>query len=180
VVTPDGSKVYVTNALGNTVSVISAATSTVTGTIAVGTAPREIAVTPDGSTVYASNLTGNSLSVIDTGTDTVTSTITGFSAPEAIAILTVPPAVTRVIPPGGSLAGVHKVTITGTGFTGATAVSFGGFPAASFTVDSATQITAVTPPHAGGTVDITVTRRAAPAPPAPPTSTSSSRPRSTP
>ncbi len=37
------------------------------------------------------------------------------------------------------------VTVTGSGFTGATAVSFGAFPATSFTVDSDTQITCVVP-----------------------------------
>lgn len=48
------------------------------------------------------------------------------------------------------------MTVTGTGFTGATAVSFGGSPAASFTVNSATQITA-TAPAGSGTVNVTVT-----------------------
>ena len=37
------------------------------------------------------------------------------------------------------------VTISGTGFTGATSVNFGGVAAASFTVDSDTQITATAP-----------------------------------
>ena len=37
------------------------------------------------------------------------------------------------------------VTVTDSGFTGATAVSFGAFPATSFTVDSDTQITCVVP-----------------------------------
>jgi hypothetical protein len=37
------------------------------------------------------------------------------------------------------------VTVTGSGFTGATSVSFGAFAATSFTVDSDTQITAVVP-----------------------------------
>lgn len=49
------------------------------------------------------------------------------------------------------------VTITGTNFAGATAVKFGNMPAASFTVVSATQITATAPPQAAGTVDVTVT-----------------------
>src|SRR5882762_7974222 len=44
--------------------------------------------------------------------------------------------------PASGFAGA-SVTITGTNFTGATAVKFNGSVAASFTVDSATQITAV-------------------------------------
>ncbi|MHA4874905.1 IPT/TIG domain-containing protein, partial [Enterococcus faecium] len=51
------------------------------------------------------------------------------------------------------------MTITGTNFTGATAVSFGGTAAASFTVNSATQITA-TAPTGTGTVDVRVTTAA--------------------
>ena len=50
-----------------------------------------------------------------------------------------------------------SVTITGTGFTGATAVDFGGDRRASFTVNSATQITATSPARRPGTVDVTVT-----------------------
>jgi len=47
------------------------------------------------------------------------------------------------------------VTITGTNFTGATAVSFGGTPAASFTVNSATSITATVGQGASGNVSVT-------------------------
>jgi len=62
-----------------------------------------------------------------------------------------------VSPNTGSTSGGTTVTITGTGFTGVTtAVTFGG-TAASFTVNSLTQITATTPAHAAGTVDVTVT-----------------------
>ncbi|WP_197076820.1 reprolysin-like metallopeptidase [Hymenobacter terrenus] len=55
-----------------------------------------------------------------------------------------PPAVGPTITsftPGGGLAGT-VVTILGSNFTGATAVNFNGTPTASFTVNSATQITA--------------------------------------
>jgi len=48
------------------------------------------------------------------------------------------------------------ITITGTNFTGATAVSFGGVPASSFTVVNATTITAVVANGASGTVAVTV------------------------
>jgi hypothetical protein len=67
------------------------------------------------------------------------------------------PAVTNVNPTSGSDAGGTSVTITGTGFTGASAVNFGGSPAASFTVNDDTSISATSPAHAAGTVDITVT-----------------------
>ena len=48
------------------------------------------------------------------------------------------------------------MTITGTGFTGATAVDFGTTPATNFTVVSDTTITADSPAGTG-TVDVTVT-----------------------
>jgi hypothetical protein len=48
------------------------------------------------------------------------------------------------------------VTITGTGLADVTAVDFGSTPAASFSVVSATQIDAVAPANAVGTVDVTV------------------------
>jgi hypothetical protein len=62
--------------------------------------------------------------------------------------------VTAVVPntgPSGT-----PVVITGTNFTGATAVKFGTTAATTFTVNSATQITA-TSPAGTGTVDVTVT-----------------------
>ena len=49
------------------------------------------------------------------------------------------------------------MTITGTDFTGATAVKFGTTAATGFTVNSATSITATAPAGAAGTVDVTVT-----------------------
>jgi hypothetical protein len=55
------------------------------------------------------------------------------------------------------------VTITGTGFTDATAAKFGSTTAKSFTVNSATSITAVSP-KGRGTVDVTVTTPAGTSP----------------
>src|SRR5262249_4302651 len=60
-----------------------------------------------------------------------------------------------ISPSGGSADGGDTVTITGADFTDATAVNFGGTPAQNFTIDSGTQITAISPPGAA-TVDVTV------------------------
>ena len=67
------------------------------------------------------------------------------------------PAVTSVSPSSGPTGGGTAVTITGTNLSGASAVSFGGTPASSFTVDSATQITATAPARVPGTVAVRVT-----------------------
>ncbi len=68
------------------------------------------------------------------------------------------PIVTSVSPNTGSVLGGTTVTITGTGFTGASQVLFGTVPASSFTVNSDTKITAVSPvPVGSGTVDVKVT-----------------------
>ncbi len=64
--------------------------------------------------------------------------------------------VTGVNPLVGPKAGGTTVTITGTGFSGATQVLFGSTPAASFTVHSANTITAITPAAVPSNVDIIV------------------------
>jgi hypothetical protein len=67
------------------------------------------------------------------------------------------PTVTGVSPNSGPTAGGTTVAITGTGFTGASQVSFGSAPAANFTVNSDTSITATAPPGLARTIDVTVT-----------------------
>ncbi|HEY4947424.1 MAG TPA: IPT/TIG domain-containing protein, partial [Acidimicrobiales bacterium] len=68
-----------------------------------------------------------------------------------------PGEVTDVSPSAGPVAGGTQITITGSGFNGATAVAFGTNPATTFVVASDTQITAVSPAGVAGTVDVTVT-----------------------
>jgi outer membrane murein-binding lipoprotein Lpp len=69
----------------------------------------------------------------------------------------VAPTVTAVSPTSGPVAGGTTVAVTGTGFTGATAVNFGSTPAPSFTVASDTWVSAVSPAtDTADTVDITV------------------------
>jgi len=67
------------------------------------------------------------------------------------------PNVTSVAPASGPGGGGTSVTINGCGFTGATLVKFGASPAIGLTVVSDTQVTALSPAHAAGPVDVTVT-----------------------
>jgi hypothetical protein len=67
------------------------------------------------------------------------------------------PQVTKLAPKTGPAVGGTAVTITGTGFTGATVVSFGATAAASFTVNSGTSIVAIAPAGTSGSIDVTVT-----------------------
>ena len=103
-------------------------------------------------------------SVISTATNTVTATIAFNGGATAVAAALVPPArptapaVTAISPASGPQVGGTRVTITGTRFTGATAVYFGTVPATGFTVNSATQVTATAPVAAGpGSVNVAVT-----------------------
>jgi hypothetical protein len=68
-----------------------------------------------------------------------------------------PPVLTSISPPSGSTAGGTTVIITGTGLQTTRKVQFGyGSLAASFTVDSDTQITAVSPAEPRGSKNIIV------------------------
>jgi uncharacterized protein YhjY with autotransporter beta-barrel domain len=67
------------------------------------------------------------------------------------------PLTTNVAPNSGTTAGGTAVSITGSGFTAATAVTFGGTAASSIVVVSDTQITAVTPSGVAGAVNVSVT-----------------------
>ena len=69
----------------------------------------------------------------------------------------VPPTIDSVVPDSGPNTGGTTVTITGSGFTGATDVTFGGVPGTDLVVDpSGTSLTVVTPPGPVGTVDVVV------------------------
>ncbi|MEV6984616.1 IPT/TIG domain-containing protein [Sphaerisporangium sp. NPDC051017] len=84
---------------------------------------------------------------------------TGVRSGNGVVIITYyqVPAITGISPASGPTTGGTTVTITGADLTGATAVVFGD-TAASFTVDSDTQITATSPATtAAGAVDVKVT-----------------------
>ncbi len=68
----------------------------------------------------------------------------------------VPPTVTGITPKFGPIAGGTPVTITGNDFFAGSTVSFGGVPATNVDVVSPTEITADSPAHAAGPVDVRV------------------------
>lgn len=67
------------------------------------------------------------------------------------------PRVTGLSVSTGSTAGGSSVVITGTGLSGATAVSFGSLAASQVTVVNGSMITAVSPPEGSGPVEVSVT-----------------------
>lgn len=70
------------------------------------------------------------------------------------------PTITAVQPSSGPTGGGTQLTITGHGFTGATAVVVGNLPARAFSVTADTTILATAPAQAVGTVTVKVTTSA--------------------
>jgi len=68
-----------------------------------------------------------------------------------------PIGVSAISPAGGSTSGGTAVTLTGSSFVTGATVTIGGSAATSVVVSSATRITAVTPAHATGKVNVVVT-----------------------
>ncbi len=67
------------------------------------------------------------------------------------------PVISSITPNTGSVSGGTPVTISGNKLQSGATVTFGGVPGTSANVTSSTQMTAVTPAHAAGSVDVTVT-----------------------
>jgi hypothetical protein len=70
---------------------------------------------------------------------------------------TAAPTVSGVNPTSGPAAGGTSITISGTGFAAGATVTLGGAAATSVVVSNSTTITATTPAHAAGIVDVVVT-----------------------
>ena len=103
-----------------------------TSTLSSGGSPHTIGATYNGDTVFG------------TSSASIQQSITSSAS------------ITSLDPAFGPDGGGTTVTLTGTGFTGAPAVSFGTTPATSFTVQSDTSITAIAP-AGSGVVGVTVT-----------------------
>jgi hypothetical protein len=94
------------------------------------------------------------------GTVDVTVTTASGTSPTGIAdefTYVTTPSIQKLDPRGGTTLGGSRVTITGAGFTGATAVTFGSMAATSFTVESDQEIVAISPAEPAGNVDVSVT-----------------------
>jgi len=127
---------------------------TITGTGFTGATGVLFGTTPGTEVTVVSDTEITAVS--PAGTGAVNLTVTGTQYGDAVSpgqFTYIPNsttgAVTSFTPTEGPEAGGTEVTITGNGFTGATAVAFGNDAAASFTVDSDTQITAITAPGTG-------------------------------
>jgi YVTN family beta-propeller protein len=68
-------RIYVTNQLDNTASVIDGATHKIVATVRVGVSPAQMAVSPDRKSVYIANTGSNTVSVLNTHNDTIARTI---------------------------------------------------------------------------------------------------------
>src|SRR5262249_30255717 len=79
------------------------------------------------------------------------------SVPDGFTYVQAPaPTLLNVAPTSGSATGGTTLTLTGADFAPGATVTVGGLAATAVSVVSATAITALTPPHAVGAVDVTV------------------------
>jgi hypothetical protein len=95
----------------------------------------------------------HAIGAVDVAVTTPNGTATGTSAYS----YGIAPMFSSISPATGPTSGGTGITITGTNLTGATAVTFGGTAATGVTAVSDTSITATTPGHAAGAVDVVIT-----------------------
>lgn len=84
-ITPDGSKLYVSNSATREVVVVSLTLEAQIATVEVEERPRGLAVSPDGKMVFVANQDSNTVTVISTTNESVLKTISGFSGPYDVA-----------------------------------------------------------------------------------------------
>ena len=127
---------------------------TITGTGFTGATAVDFGTNPATGLTVVNDTTITADSPAGTGVVNVTvmtpaGTSATSSADEFTYTAVAAPTVTGISPNSGPAAGGTLVTITGTGFTGATAVDFGTTPATGVTVVNATTITANSPAGTG-------------------------------
>jgi len=141
----------ITNATGDTASVASAGAGATYvwgitgGVITAGSGTNSITFTAGGPGTLTLNVT------------VTTSAGCGDTKSANVTVALPPVTVTTVAPGLGTTAGGSPITINGSGFVAGAAVNIGGTAATNVVVVSAIKITAKTPAHAAGTVNVGVT-----------------------
>ncbi|WP_280244436.1 IPT/TIG domain-containing protein, partial [Nocardia abscessus] len=131
-------------------------TVTLTGTGFATATAVNFGLAPAISFTVVSDTAVTAITPAGTGTSAVTVTTAGGVSNDSVYTFVPAPTLASVVPGAGLVTGGSTVTLIGTGFTGTTAVRFGTTPAASFTVVSDTELTAVTPAGTG-TATVTLT-----------------------
>jgi hypothetical protein len=157
-----------------TVNAIPSATITVASAMTSGTSATASVADAGSGATYLWTITGGTInsgagtrSINFTagavGTLTLNATVTHAGCSDTksanVTVTAAPPTVTvtAVSPNHGPWLGGAPITVTGTGFQSGATLTIGGTAATSVVVVNATTITAKTPAHAPGTVDVTVT-----------------------
>ncbi|MGB7292767.1 MAG: InlB B-repeat-containing protein [Thermodesulfobacteriota bacterium] len=86
VVTPDGTRVYITNFSDDTISVLNTENLNLLDTFASGDGPHFPAISSDGSRLYVPNRNANSVSIIETLNNTLVDSVTVGNFPFGVAI----------------------------------------------------------------------------------------------
>lgn len=133
---------------GNTITILGAHLSTATS-VAIGGTPVAVTVVSDSQLTAVTPAHA-------AGAVTVAVTTIGGIADEITFTYVAAPTLTSFTPITGSTGGGTTVTLNGTNLLTTTGVGFGGTPA-QFGVISGTRIAATAPPHALGTVSLSVT-----------------------
>ena len=123
-------------------------------TIGGAAATNIVVVGPTSITAKTPAHAAGATDVVVTNTDTQSGTLSNsftFNVPNPA------PTVTGISPTSGTTAGGTAVSITGTGFLSGATVSVGGTAATNVVVVGSTSITATTPAHAAGAVNVVVT-----------------------
>jgi len=155
--------------LAASASSVSANTAlTFTATLSGGSTPSGTITFKDGATSLGSvsisgagaSLTISSLAV---GSHSITATYNGDANNSAqnsgvvmIAVAAITPAISGLVPANGPALGGTSVVISGVNLGSVSAVTFGGI-AARIAATGATSVTVITPVHAAGAVDVSVT-----------------------
>lgn len=142
---------------GGTTVVVSGANFTGTTGVKIGGAAADHIIVLNDNTLTCrtpAGTAGTPKSVVVSTTNGSNTDNTLFTFVEAL------PTLSSVSPPIGAASGATSVTLTGTHFTGAYSVTFGGIPATGITVIDDTTLTCTTPAVQAGSASVLVTAAA--------------------